>query len=68
MAKKIAAESRCWWLYLVFGILILIAGGNFLAKPLSALAAIAFITGLYLIVSGAAKAIMCVVDRKVIRM
>ena len=68
MAKKIAGQSKYWWAYLVFGILILIAGGNFLAKPLSALAAIAFLTGLYLIISGAAKAIMCVVDRKLISM
>ena len=70
MAKKIAIEvkSKFWWAYLVFGILVLICGGNFLAKPQATLATIALFLGLYLIIAGAAKAIMCIVDHKVIRL
>ena len=70
MAKKIAIdiESKFWWAYLVFGILVLICGGNFLSNPAATLTTIAVFLGLYLIIAGAAKAIMCVVDRKVIRL
>ena len=66
MAKKLAVESKFWWAYLVFGILVLLVGGHFLSKPYSALASIAVFLGLYLIIAGAAKAIMCIVDRKLI--
>lgn len=66
MVEKITATTKYWWLYLVFGILVLIIGGNFLANPLSALTAITFFVGLYLIISGSVSAIISIVDRKII--
>lgn len=66
MAKELEVKTNFWWAYLVLGILILIAGGNFLAYPFAALTAIAVFISLYMIVSGACAAVISVVDRKVV--
>ena len=68
MAKKINNTTKFWWVYLVFGIISLIAGGNFCAVPLSALSAITTVTGLFLIFLGASNIITNIVDRKNIKM
>lgn len=68
MAKKIAGTSKFWWAYLVFGIIVLLVGGNFLARPTAALTTISVFLGLYLIIAGVAKSLMCIVDRKIIRL
>ena len=64
MAKKIDRSSKYWWLYLVFGIIALICGGNFCAYPFSALSAIYVITGVFLIFAGASNVITIFFDRK----
>lgn len=64
MAKKIKNENKFWWVYLVFGIIALIAGGNFCSYPLSALGAISNVTGLFLLFAGACNVVSCIIGRK----
>lgn len=68
MLNQISGKTKFWWLYLILGIIVLIAGGNFLANPFVALSAITFVVGLYLILSGCVSAVISVVDRKNISM
>lgn len=68
MAKKTTTTTKFWWLYLIFGIIALLAAGNFFAVPISALSAIATVTGMFLIFSGASNAVISIADRKNIKL
>ena len=68
MAKKVDKTTKFWWLYLIFGIIALVAAGNFFAVPISALSAITTLTGAFLIFSGASYALISIFDRKNIKL
>lgn len=65
MAKKIG-NSKGWWLWLVLGILAVLAGIAFLGNTQLLITTVMVIAGIYFLISGIGGAITTIIDRKYI--
>lgn len=64
MVKKRKSTIKTWWLYLLIGAIILVIGGNFLAKPTATLGAISEIVGFYFTFEGATGLMTTIINKK----
>lgn len=64
MVKKRKSTIKSWWLYLLIGAIILVIGGNFLAKPTATLGAISEVVGCYFTFEGATGLLTTIITKK----